>query len=65
LVTIEKVVVWEVPAVPVNVMKLTISKSYQVDKSIVRKFRHSTEAKSMLMKAQEREGMPQHTLIIV
>ena len=57
--------VCEVPAVPVKVMKLTISKSYQVDKNIVRKFCHSTEAKSMLMKAQERDGMPRHTLIIV
>jgi len=33
-------------------------------RSIVRKFRHSTKAKSVLMKAQEREGMPWHTLII-
>ena len=33
-------------------------------RSIVRKFRHSTKAKSVLMKAQEREGMPRHTLII-
>ena len=33
-------------------------------RSIIRKFRHSTKAKPVLMKAQEREGMPQHTLII-
>jgi len=33
-------------------------------RSIVRKFRHSTKAKSVLMKAEEREGMPLHTLII-
>ena len=33
-------------------------------RSIVRKFRHSTKAKSVLMKAQEREGMPRLTLII-
>ena len=33
-------------------------------RSIVREFRHSTKAKSVLMKAQEREGMPRHTWII-
>ena len=33
-------------------------------RSIVRKLRHSTKAKSVLMKAQEREGISRHTLII-